>query len=106
MSLSSSVAHSHGNPLSSIGMADWRKDATIVEAVFLSMPRAGTALEKQPQVQIVAGLGPGPGLCICRRLITPHFCFSGTKWAEKCPLDEASQGLPLRAIFLDSRWLH
>lgn len=37
MSLSSSVAQSHGNPLSSTEIADWRKDAAILEAVLLSM---------------------------------------------------------------------
>lgn len=40
VSLSSSVANSHGNPLSSIGMAGWRKDVAILEAVFLSMQTA------------------------------------------------------------------
>lgn len=37
MSLSSSVAQSHGNPLSSTEIAGWRKNAAILEAVLLSM---------------------------------------------------------------------
>lgn len=42
VSLSSSVAQmiSHGNPLSSIGMAGWKKDAAVLEAVLLSVQTA------------------------------------------------------------------
>lgn len=39
------------------------------------LPRAGAALEQQPWVHSMAGLGPGPSLCICRRLISPPFFF-------------------------------